>query len=363
MGFFQELKEDLSQAVNELLPEEETGQESKKDDEDKALDDALKEVQQALAAEVGSPDNEEAGKQDEAAEETKDAETADEEKQEEKQDDQTAEEEPEAESAAPKDEEQVVEAKEVQEDETEAVEEPSEKAAEESEAVMLQKAAAEQMQSIAGIVKPEADEDEDDFAERQMQTPEEMLMHMDLGQHTEKEESELEKEVGKAMEEQKTSLEDTEVLDETAIITAGMTLTGDISAKGNVDILGKVKGKVELLGKLNVSGTIEGDSKAAEVFADGAHITGMIVAEGTVKIGQNSVVIGNVAASSAVIAGAVKGDIDVKGPVILDASAIVMGNIKSKSVQINNGAVIEGMCSQCYAEVNPTDFFNDLIAK
>lgn len=363
MGFFQELKEDLSQAVNELLPEEETGQESKKDDEDKALDDALKEVQEALAAEVGSPDNEEAGKQDEAAEETKDAETADEEKQEEKQDDQAAEEEPEAESAAPEDEEQVVEAKEVQEDETEAVEETSEKSAEESEAVMLQKAAAEQMQSIAGIVKPEADEDEDDFAERQMQTPEEMLMHMDLGQHTEKEESELEKEVGKAMEEQKTSLEDTEVLDETAIITAGMTLTGDISAKGNVDILGKVKGKVELLGKLNVSGTIEGDSKAAEVFADGAHITGMIVAEGTVKIGQNSVVIGNVAASSAVIAGAVKGDIDVKGPVILDASAIVMGNIKSKSVQINNGAVIEGMCSQCYAEVNPTDFFNDLIAK
>lgn len=363
MGFFQELKEDLSQAVNELLPEEETGQESKKDDEDKALDDALKEVQEALAAEVGSPDTEEAGKQDEAAEETKDAETADEEKQEEKQDDQTAEEEPEAESAAPEDEEQVVEAKEAQEDETEAEEETSEKAAEEPEAVTLQKAAAEQMQSIAGIVKPGADEDEDDFAERQMQTPEEMLMHMDLGQHTEKEESELEKEVGKAMEEQKTSLEDTEVLDETAIITAGMTLNGDISAKGNVDILGKVKGKVELLGKLNVSGTIEGDSKAAEVFADGAHITGMIVAEGTVKIGQNSVVIGNVAASSAVIAGAVKGDIDVKGPVILDASAIVMGNIKSKSVQINNGAVIEGMCSQCYAEVNPTDFFNDLIAK
>ena len=60
------------------------------------------------------------------------------------------------------------------------------------------------------------------------------------------------------------------------------------------------------------------------------------------------------------IAGAVKGDIDVKGPVILDSSAIVMGDIKSKSVQINNGAVIEGMCSQCYAEVNPTSFFEEL---
>ena len=40
-------------------------------------------------------------------------------------------------------------------------------------------------------------------------------------------------------------------------------------------------------------------------------------------------------------------------------STIVMGDIKSKSVQINNGAVVEGMCSQCYAQVNPTDFFKE----
>ena len=37
-----------------------------------------------------------------------------------------------------------------------------------------------------------------------------------------------------------------------------------------------------------------------------------------------------------------------------------MGNIKSKSVQINNGAVIEGMCSQCYADVNPKSFFEEI---
>ncbi len=71
-------------------------------------------------------------------------------------------------------------------------------------------------------------------------------------------------------------------------------------------------------------------------------------------------VLGNVYANSAVVAGAVRGDLDVRGPVILDTSAIVMGDIKSKSVQINNGAVIEGMCSQCYAEVNPTSFFEEL---
>ena len=84
-----------------------------------------------------------------------------------------------------------------------------------------------------------------------------------------------------------------------------------------------------------------------------------IVSSGAVKIGNSSVIIGNITAKSAAIAGAVKGDIDVQGPVILDASAIVMGNIKSKSVQINNGAVIEGMCSQCYADVSPLSFFDE----
>ena len=57
------------------------------------------------------------------------------------------------------------------------------------------------------------------------------------------------------------------------------------------------------------------------------------------------------------IAGAVKGDIDVQGPVVVDTSAVIMGNIKSRSVQINNGAVIEGFCSQCYSDVDVESLF------
>ena len=145
--------------------------------------------------------------------------------------------------------------------------------------------------------------------------------------------------------------------DETSVITKGMTISGDIVSQGSVDVLGCINGNIDILGKLNVTGAINGDSKASEVFADNAKIVGEVVSDGSVKVGQSSVIIGNITATSAVIAGAVKGDIDVQGPVILDASAIVMGNIKSKSVQINNGAVIEGMCSQCYADVSPTSFF------
>lgn len=152
-------------------------------------------------------------------------------------------------------------------------------------------------------------------------------------------------------------------VDETAVVTEGMTITGDIVSEGSMELIGTVNGNLDILGKLNITGTIQGNSKAAEIYAEGAKITGEVNSAGSVKIGQSSVVIGNITATSAVVAGAVKGDIDVQGPVILDTTAIVMGNIKSKSVQINNGAVIEGMCSQCYADVNPTSFFEEFKKK
>lgn len=147
--------------------------------------------------------------------------------------------------------------------------------------------------------------------------------------------------------------------DETAIITEGMSITGDMTSSGSLDVIGNVTGNIDILGKLNITGYITGNSKAAEVYAEGAKINGEVISEGAVKIGEESVIIGNISASYAVIAGAVKGDIDVHGPVLLDSTAIVMGNIRSKSVQINNGAVIEGMCSQCYADMSPTHFFDD----
>lgn len=148
------------------------------------------------------------------------------------------------------------------------------------------------------------------------------------------------------------------IADETSTITAGTTLSGDIQAAGSLDIQGTINGNVSCNGKLVVTGTINGNSSSSEFFADSARIEGEVVSSGTIKIGSGTVIIGNLTATSAVIAGAVKGDIDVQGPVVVDTSAVVMGNIKSRSVQINNGAVIEGFCSQCYSDINVQELFN-----
>lgn len=153
------------------------------------------------------------------------------------------------------------------------------------------------------------------------------------------------------------AVEQRSVEDETTIITASTTLSGDIATAGSFEIQGTINGNVTCSGKIVVTGSINGNSTASEFFADVASIEGEIVSTGTVKIGAGSVIIGNISAASAVIAGAVKGDIDVQGPVVIDTSAVIMGNIKSRSVQINNGAVIEGFCSQSYNEIDVQSLF------
>lgn len=146
--------------------------------------------------------------------------------------------------------------------------------------------------------------------------------------------------------------------DEVTEITKGTSIEGNIICEGSMNVYGKIKGNVASRGKLVVSGTIVGASRASEIYTNNAKIDGDVTSDGSIKIGNGSIIIGNVYGTSAVIAGAVKGDIDVHGPVVIDGTAVVQGNIRSRSVQINNGAAIEGSVSQCYAEIDYAALFD-----
>jgi hypothetical protein len=95
--------------------------------------------------------------------------------------------------------------------------------------------------------------------------------------HVEKEDKTMNKE-------QMSNYVDGPATDENSIITEGMTINGDITSRGSMDVIGCIIGNIELKGKLNISGVIQGNSKAAEIFADSAKITGEIVSEGPVKV-------------------------------------------------------------------------------
>ena len=141
------------------------------------------------------------------------------------------------------------------------------------------------------------------------------------------------------------------------VITKGTTINGSIISDCSLDVMGTINGDIECLGKLTISGKVTGNSLASEVVVNTDRLEGSVVSEGSVKIGLGTVVIGDVTAASAVFAGAVKGEIDVKGPVVLDSTAIIKGNIKAKSIQMANGAVMDGFCSLSYADLKIDDIF------
>ena len=333
MGFFSDLKDDLSQAVNELMPEEELEAALAAQGQTKEQTPAEAETMETPAADMSldsldlsdmldkiegmEPELGAVSEIEEAAEEASPVEQAPE----------------------PMADEPVVQEALAEEITTEEAEIPEEE-------VIIEEPAIPEI--AEAVVEEEAEPVMAEEVLTEMEAPE---------KEVEKAQNSGGK--GKTMEAQANRV----AVDETAVVTEGMTITGDIVSEGSLELIGTVNGNLDILGKLNVTGTIQGNSKAAEIYAEGSKITGEVNSLGSVKIGQNSVVIGNITATSAVVAGAVKGDIDVQGPVILDTTAIVMGNIKSKSVQINNGAVIEGMCSQCYADVNPTSFFEEFKKK
>ena len=220
------------------------------------------------------------------------------------------------------------------------------------------------LDAISELLGSETENDEESEAENIVEESEKAEMNNKIEEEEIKdiEEEEYLEDFNNESDETPTEADEVES-DEVTEITKGTVIEGNITSNGSLNIYGKVKGNVSCKGKLMIAGVVVGLSSAKEVFANNARIDGDIKSEGTIKVANGTIIIGNVYANSAVVAGAIKGDIDVHGPVIVDGTAVVQGNIKSRSVQINNGAAIEGFCSQCYADIDYKSLFDETFGK
>lgn len=144
---------------------------------------------------------------------------------------------------------------------------------------------------------------------------------------------------------------------EVTVITKGTTINGGIKSDTSLVVKGTIEGDVECQGKLTITGRVAGNTIASEIYVNTPKLEGDINSRGIVKIDVGTVVIGNINCTSVLVSGAVKGNIEVNGPVIVDSTAVVKGDIKAKSIQLNSGAVIDGHCSLAFADVDLDSFF------
>ncbi|MFV0344016.1 MAG: polymer-forming cytoskeletal protein [Anaerocolumna sp.] len=144
---------------------------------------------------------------------------------------------------------------------------------------------------------------------------------------------------------------------EVTIISKSTVISGNMNTNGSLEVMGSISGDVNCQGKLSIIGSVTGNCTAKEVYVGAKRLVGSIICTNSVKIGLGTVILGDITATEGHIAGAVKGDIDINGPIVIDSSAIIKGNIKAQSIQINNGAVIEGFCSLSYASIDIENIF------
>lgn len=143
------------------------------------------------------------------------------------------------------------------------------------------------------------------------------------------------------------------------VITENTTITGSISSDGSLEVMGTITGDIECAGKVYIHGKVSGGVVASEIYVNTPKLNGGLISEGTVRIGVGTVVLGDVTGSSAYIAGAVRGNIDIEGPLVIESTAVLKGDIKAKTITIKSGAVIDGYCSLYQTAVDMDKIFEE----
>lgn len=85
-------------------------------------------------------------------------------------------------------------------------------------------------------------------------------------------------------------------------------------------------------GKLHFQGAVRIDG----------NFQGEVVSEGTLVIGQEAVVEGQVKVGQLVLSGQIKGEVEAKNKVVLHKTANLQGNIRTPVLVVEEGAVLEG---------------------
>ncbi len=96
----------------------------------------------------------------------------------------------------------------------------------------------------------------------------------------------------------------------------------------------RMEGNVVFHGGLRIDGQVRGDVLAA------GETPGMLV------IGEHARVEGDIVAAHLIVSGVVQGSVTVSGLVELQPKARITGEVRYRSIEIHQGAIVEGMLSR-----------------
>ena len=146
------------------------------------------------------------------------------------------------------------------------------------------------------------------------------------------------------------------------VLAKDSVLEGNLTACGNVKILGEMKGELTAQGKVSVSGHVVGNISGKSISLTGGLVEGDLSAEERVLINAKGMIIGNMTCGDSEIDGKLKGDIHAEGTIALKRNAVVHGNMTAAHFSAEKGSVLNGKVT-IICQKNETELFALPIAK
>lgn len=128
----------------------------------------------------------------------------------------------------------------------------------------------------------------------------------------------------------------------TTVITSDTVITGSISSKSNLEILGSVAGDIDGEHNVVISGKVEGNIACKSASIQAGAVKGNILCKETISLNELAVILGNLEAENIISNAKIKGDIKASGSITLKSNAILLGNLSAKNLVMEDGSVING---------------------
>lgn len=104
-------------------------------------------------------------------------------------------------------------------------------------------------------------------------------------------------------------------------------------------------------GKLNFQGSVRIDG----------HFTGEVTSEGTLVVGQEAEVRGQIFVGQLILSGQVRGDVKARERIVLHKTANLMGQVQTPSLVVEEGAVVEGSLTMGTGRMEEEDSADDVL--
>ncbi len=130
--------------------------------------------------------------------------------------------------------------------------------------------------------------------------------------------------------------------DKKTYFAPGTTFEGTVTAPGDVLVDGDVIGEIISDGKVSIHKMGDASISAHDLELLGAAVKGDITVRGEVIVDEESSVTGNIRSSSVICAGSVEGNLTATEYVELKVNSKVLGNISAPSMSVGNGALVCG---------------------